>query len=342
LNFDIKIKERNGMLYAHYYEGDKLIKRSLKLKATKPNIAFATRQIIPNLQVKLAKGEKLFQEIKISVFFDKILKRYELTSPSTYASYSRGLRNFLNYFGDVDITKISVLDIDGYIEHLHKTISGKTIRLYLAPLSLSFNEAIRLDIIQKNPVRYAIKPKIETVERRAYTIIQMWRLLDSANGRLKTFLYFGFLSGMRAGEILGLNWSDIDLEKNTINVSKSLGQFGMGKTKSRKDRRIPLIKKLSDYLQTCDNRNGFVIGCTRATITADFKKLCNALGFFYEGTHNLRHTFASLMLQARENPLLVKEFLGHANLSMINTVYAHYIQDMDDCSKFGAILEQRA
>ena len=48
------------------------------------------------------------------------------------------------------------------------------------------------------------------------------------------------------------------------------------------------------------------------------------------------------MLQARENPLLVKEFLGHANLNMINSVYAHYIQDIEDCSKFGAILEQMA
>lgn len=46
------------------------------------------------------------------------------------------------------------------------------------------------------------------------------------------------------------------------------------------------------------------------------------------------------MLKARENPLLVKEFLGHSDLSMINKVYAHYIQDNEDCVKFGAVLEQ--
>lgn len=331
------------MLYAHYYEGSKLVKKSLKLKATKPNIAFAQRQIIPNLQAKLAKGERLFQEIKISVFFEKILKRYEFSSPSTYASYNRGYRCFLDFFGDIDINKISVLDMDRYIEHLNTFICAKTIRMYLAPVSLVFNEAIRLDIVTKNPVRYAIKPKIETPERRAYTVMQMWQLLDkSPEGRLKTFLYFGFLSGMRAGEILALEWSDINFSNNTISVSKSLGQFGLGKTKSRKDRRIPLIRKLADYLAVCPKNDGFIIGCTRATISTDFKKLCASLGFFYEGTHNLRHTFASLMLQARENPLLVKEFLGHANMNMINSVYAHYIQDIEDCSKFGTILEQFA
>jgi len=342
MNYEVSLKERKGILYAHYYEGSKLVKKSLRLKATKQNIAYAQKQIIPSLQGKTAKGERLFQENKISVFFERLMKRYENRSIGTQYAYNKGFSLFLEYFGDVNIASISVLDMDSYIEHLHKRISGKTIRLYLASVSLVFNEAIRLDIIHKNPVKYAIKPKIDTPQRRAYTVMQMWQLLDNANDRLKIFLYIGFLTGMRAGEILALTWDDVNMQNKTISITKSLGQYGLGKTKSRKDRQIPLINKLFEFLSTLDKKDGYIVGATRMTISSDLKKLCQSLGFFYEGTHNLRHTFASLMLQAKENPLLVKEFLGHTTLAMINTVYAHYIEDKDDCAKFGAVLAHGA
>lgn len=341
MNYEVSLKERRGILYAHYYEGSRLIKKSLRLKATKPNIAYAQKQIIPNLQMRIAKGERLFMENKVSVFFEKIEKRFADKAPATIAAYNKGLKRFLDYFGDRDICSFTVDELDKYIEHLHKTLTGKTIRLYLAPINLAFNEAIRLQVLTVNLLKYAIKPKVATKERKAYTVTQVWRLLDNAEGSLKTFLYIQFFTGMRAGEIMALTWSDIDLNRKKIMVSKSKSDtYGIGKTKSGKPREIPIINKLADYLSTLGNRNGVLFTYTTAYYRRNFRNLCDRLGFFYEGTHNMRHTFASLMLQARENPLLVKEFLGHTNLNMINTVYAHYIEDKQDCSRFGTLLEQ--
>jgi len=343
MNYEVSLKERKGILYAHYYEGSKLVKKSLRLKATKPNIAYAQKQIVPNLQSRMAKGEKLFMENKISVFFEKIERRFENKSPATRYTYERGIRNFIEYFGDRDIKSFTVLELDDYVEHLHKRLCASTIRLYLVPIHAMFDEAIRLQILTVNLLKYAIKPKSQRRERRAYSIMQMWQMLDKAEGKLKTFLYIGFLTGMRPGEILALEWSDINFGKKTISISKSKSdRFGLGKTKTRKDRRIPMINRLNSYLCDIEQKDGFIVSYSYMRIYQQLQRLCEELGFFFEGVHNLRHTFASLMLQAKENPLLVKEFLGHTTLTMINTVYAHYIQDKEDCAKFGAVLEQYA
>lgn len=341
MNYEISLKERKGFLYAHYYEGGKLCRKSLKLKATKPNIAYAQKQIIPNLQADLAKGKRLFVETSVSVLFDKVMSRGS-RSRSTVRVYEIAFNHFLSYFGDRDVSFFGVLDIDNYIAHLNSILSGASFRPYLAPISLVFNEAIRLDLIYKNPVAYAIRPKVEYKERKVYTTMQMWQLLDNARGSLRVFLYIAFLTGMRAGEILALDWSDIDFNKKVITISKSRGQYGFGNTKSGKTRRIPMVNKLYEFLFPMRSDYGLLIKLHYATIKLQMRTLCQKLDFFFEGLHNTRHTFASLMIQARENPLLVKEFLGHSDLAMINKVYAHYIQDNDDCAKFSALLAHTA
>lgn len=341
MNYEVSLKERKGILYAHYYEGSRLIKKSLKLKATKPNIAYAQKHIIPNLQMRIAKGEKLFMESKISVFFERVEKRLEGKAPATRALYMLGIRYFFKYFQDKDIRSFTVAELDKYVDYLYSMVSATSVKLYLVPVNMAFDEAIRQQIMTINLLKYAIKPKCVKKERKAYTITQVFRLLEAAEGRLKTFMYIEFFTGMRAGEILALDWSDIDLEKRQISVTKSKSDnFGIGQTKSRKNRRIPIINKLYDYLVAIKQEEGRIFIGGYKEYRLAFKKLCNEIGFFYEGTHNMRHTFASLMLQAKESPLLVKEFLGHANLTMINTVYAHYLEDKQDCTRFGAILEQ--
>lgn len=342
MNYEVSLKERKGILYAHYYDGSKLVKKSLRLKATKPNIAYAQKQIIPNLQMRIAKGERLFMESKISVFFERVMRRYDSKSYTTQYIYQKAFQYFLEYFGDIDVKRIGVLELDDYVEHLSKRLSSASVKVYLAPVSLLFNEAIRLDFIQKNPLKYAIKPRVENTKRKVYTLTQMWQLLQNSSGRLRTYLHIAFMTGMRAGEILALEWSDIDFKKKKITVSKSINRGGLGKTKSGKDRYIPIMNNLYDYLITIEPKEGRVIGCGYQKIMDDFRSLCSGLGFFFEGTHNVRHTFASLMLQAKESPLLVKEFLGHTDLTMINRVYAHYIEDKDDCVKFGAVLAHGA
>lgn len=339
MNYEVSLKERGGMLYAHFYENGKLCRKSLKLKATKPNITYAQKQIIPNLQSRLASGKKLLVDMKVSALFEKIMSRGERTV-STQKVYRIAFNHFVGYFGDKDISSFCVADIDNYIVYLNSILSGASFRPYLAPISLIFNEAIRLDLIYKNLVMYAIRPKVEHKERKVYSTTQVWRLLDTAQGSLKTFLYIAFLTGMRAGEILALNWSDIDFDKKMISISKSRGQYGVGKTKSGKNRRIPMVNTLADYLRPINQESEFVIKYHYASMKLQMRSLCNEVGFFFEGLHNTRHTFASLMLQARENPLLVKEFLGHSDLTMINRIYSHYIEDNTDCVRFSTLLAQ--
>ncbi|HOI83842.1 MAG TPA: hypothetical protein PKW30_05995, partial [Campylobacterales bacterium] len=134
MNYEISLKERNGVLYAHYYEGGKLFRKSLKLKATKPNIAYAQKQIIPNLQLKLAGGKKLFVKTSVSEFFERILDREQNQGDNTLNSYRVGFRRFLEYFGDRSIESFTILELDKFIAHLSKTLKPSTVKTYLTPI----------------------------------------------------------------------------------------------------------------------------------------------------------------------------------------------------------------
>lgn len=344
MNFDISLKIRNNRLYVHYYEDGVLFKRSLKLDATKPNIAYANKHIIPSFQLRLARGLPVFSDISISAVFENLMKRYEFKSSSTLDIYRRGFRYFFEYFGDRSIDSFRTLELDKYIEYLSSRLSSSSVHVYLAPVSLVFIEALRLDYIHRNPFTYSIKPKNDTARRRVYTVTQVWQLLDTAEPKLKTYLFLGFFTGMRIGEILALRWSDIDLYSARIAVTKSYHpRFGLGLTKTGKSRYLPIFPKLLEYLASLERVSDSVVPLTYQTISKKMRSLCNSLGFFYEGTHNLRHTFASLMLRAQENPLFIKELLGQSVSSkMLEEVYSHYIEDNRDSSAFNSLLERRS
>ncbi|HOI84301.1 MAG TPA: tyrosine-type recombinase/integrase, partial [Campylobacterales bacterium] len=139
-----------------------------------------------------------------------------------------------------------------------------------------------------------------------------------------------------------LDWSDIDFKDKTVSISKNKTQFGIGLPKNKKTRVIPLINKLAEYLAPIKKDKGLIFDTYYLAINRQMRALCERLGFFFEGLHNTRHTFASLMLQAKENPLLVVRFLGHADMTMLNKVYAHYLEDTDDCNRFSTLLTHTA
>ena len=108
MNYNVALVERDGMLYVHYRAKGKLVRKSLKLKATKANIAYAEKQIIPNIQIKLASGDNPLQESKISMFFDKILKRYENKAASTSYIYGLSAKYFTEFMGNIDVKDVIV------------------------------------------------------------------------------------------------------------------------------------------------------------------------------------------------------------------------------------------
>lgn len=333
----VKLYSRKNVLYLDYTQSEKRVRKSLKMEDTRSNVNYVQRNIIPEIERKLEYGLRL-DGYKMSEFTQVVLDSLKDGKINTYSTYKYAINTFFKIMGDVDVEKIRTIDIDRYVQELIKRkLSSATISTYLAPIYSAFKEAIRLDIIVKNPVQYARKPNVQNKEKKPFTITQMHTLLDSAEGNLKTFLYFAFFTGARPNEILALTWADIKSE--TISINKTIARGQVNSPKNGKSREIKILKPLKDYLSTLEINEGKIISREYGTIRNNFCTLIEKHNYAKTSLHVTRHTFTSLLLQARENPTLVQYFLGHSSLNMINKVYAHYIEDEKDISRMEKALE---
>lgn len=328
----MKLFERNGILYANFKQKGKRIKKSLHMADTPANRKYALEKVLPTLL-----KTKTRQRQNLGEFLNIILEEAKEKKHSTYKTYESARLQILNYFEpSMHISDIKTSDVDEFIRELSRSkLAPKTIKTYLSPLALAFNEAIRLDIIEKNPVTNAKKPKARTKEKEVFTKEEIVKLLTNAKGELKIFLLIAFYTGARAGEIIALKWSDIKDDRMTISKTRSAGYTDT--PKSGRSRTFKIPKALLEYLSKLERKSPFVVGKEFTyinTIADAFERLQEELGIEYRSLHTTRHTTISLLLAAGENPMLIKNMVGHVDMKMIETVYGHYIQDDRDLVAF--------
>ncbi|MBE3610537.1 tyrosine-type recombinase/integrase [Campylobacter californiensis] len=323
----MEIKTRGEFLYLEYVKDGKRIRKSTKLKNTKSNIAYIYRNIIPELERKLEHGVDI-SEYKLSYFTDKILaKTKENLKAATYRTYEVGVKNFFEIVGDKPIDKYSVMDIEKFIDRIKGASAS---RVYLAPISLAFNLALKHEIIPRNPCLYADKPKLNPKPKEPFTMEQVHKILEASDGELKRFLYFAFYTGARAGEILGLTWGDISNAKISIKRTK-LSFGGFNSPKNGKERSVYLLAPLREYLATQKRggKDAELFVTTQQNIRKLFINLLKRLGLKPQGLHVTRHTYASLLMSANIKPVLVQEMLGHSSLTMTSH-YVRFLEQKND------------
>jgi integrase len=163
-------------------------------------------------------------------------------------------------------------------------------------------------------------------------------------------------TGLRRGELLGLRWEDVDLERGTLRVGRSLvreeGRHTVGETKTRRGRRqVNLTPRTVNALKAHRKRQleermrlagaykdrGLVFSTSVGTpvnpenlVNRSFKPLLKKAGLPEIRFHNLRHTCATLLLSRGVHPKLVQELLGHATIAMTLDTYSHYLPSMGD------------
>lgn len=331
-----KSKEGNR-LYVEYYEGGERVRKSLNLLETKANIAYVNKQIIPEIERKLKYGLR-FDDYKMSEFTCKVLDQTKKKRKlNTYETYESAIRKFFSIMGDVNINKLRTKDIDKYVEFLEaQGMSSATIMMYLAPISLACKEAIRIDVIDKNPVTYALKPSVKNKEKKVFNLMQMHNLLNSAKGELKTFLYFAFFTGARPNEVLALRWEDIG--DDCININRTRVQRKQENLpKGGATRQIDLLNPLKEFISKIENKQGSIFKSSYTKISYQFYKLQRDVGYEKRTLHVTRHTFTSILMKAREDPTIIQYFLGHTSLRMLNTVYTHHIKDEKDTERIEKI-----
>jgi integrase len=231
----------------------------------------------------------------------------------------------------------------------------------------SLYHALKLGVINKNPAIATKPPKPKPKEMNILNEDQVQQLI--VTGQLKcdqfTELYqIAISTGMRQGELLGLQWKDIDWDKRTIHIRRQLKrlhgggyEFSTPKTKSG-IRKIKVGSQLIEVLEIQKHRVSMYVfelmdqwkehdlvfpartgkPLSQSYLISRFKRLLAEANLPKIRFHDLRHTAASLMLNNGVPVLIVSKRLGHAKPSITLDVYGHMISNMQE--KAAEVMDQ--
>lgn len=283
---------------------------------------------------------------------------------STWVRYKIAVdKIMLPTLGDKYLDKIKPTDINAMYLHCSNDLgnSTTTIRQYHWILSKAFKNALRWKIIDYNIMTTIDPPKKVKRELTVYNKDQLFLLLN----RIKNLTcYIPVLlsgtTGMRLGELCGLRWKDVNLDDREIYVTRQLQKVDNElellqlKTSTSK-RKIPILKEIVKPLEELkqiqeynksknknyDKRN-FVICKEDGSpyepnyISKNYTRVmkqynvCKELNLPYIRFHDLRHTYATMLLVANTNPKVVSELMGHSTVSMTLNTYSHVLPSLKE------------
>ena len=284
---------------------------------------------------------------------------YELYSkpnvrPQTQDYYRRLMDKIIPVIGNIKLKKLTGRDLqklynemrtNGRVREAQKEknpgLSDSVVHGIHGLMHNALNQALREHLILWNPAEDCIPPKIRKQEMKTLTEEQVGQYLRTAKelGLLPMF-FLELSTGLRKGELVALQWEDLDVENRTLRVNKQAtinrdnGGFTVAPPKTEKSvRQIALSQQAVDLLAAehekhPENPNLFPSPRTGLTyhpdsITNLHRKILKLAGLPEVRLHDLRHTFASLALQNGTDIKTVSGMLGHSDAAFTLRTYTH-------------------
>ena len=270
--------------------------------------------------------------------------------PNTYKNYrDRYLINIKPHIGNMFLRDVKPMHCQKILNSMAAGYAGSTIYHSYICLNNMFNAALDNDLITKNPVSRSVKlPKPIVKNNKVLTLDEQEKFLNVAKNNSNYRQFFFILNtGVRTGEMVGLKWEDLDFEKNTIKIRRTM-EFnykshdwvvGPPKTKTS-NREIPMTKANREMLlkmkEEVDkgkyvaerfkefvfiNRNG--TPTKNSTYDNQLIRITEKAGIKNISMHTLRHTFATRCAEAGMKPKALQNILGHANINITMNIYVH-------------------
>ena len=273
--------------------------------------------------------------------------------PSTYLTYHGYIENHIKpQLGKIPLNDLTTLHLQQFYKKLlaegradrieakkkPKGLAPKTVRNIHQMIGSAYNLAMEQKLVTRNPTQGCALPKVEHKEMKTLTADQLSTFFQEArDSGVFALYYIDLTTGLRRGELLGLKWSDIDLEKGDLRVQRQIGRIDGKiiemplKTKNAY-RTLPLSADAIDVLMQQRRKTGnsewVFPSPTGGPMSPDsvlhmLHRVLKRAGLPKVRFHDLRHTFATLALQNGVDIKTVSGMLGHFSAGFTLDTYTH-------------------
>lgn len=273
---------------------------------------------------------------------------------STYRGYKRAIeQHLIPAFGD---RPLHLLKRDEIKRLIARQIEAKkargTIQNYLVPLKAAYNQAREDGVVMLNPAERLGKLLQRSQDRReemqpltAQEVQTLLTVAESHYPALYPVLLCAVRTGLRQGELIGLQWGDMDSRGQFLDVRRGVVLGEVTTTKSKKMRRVDLspqvlaaLQRVKEIRQLHAMSQGEALSpwvflspegmrWDERNLRRGFYRCLDAAGIRQVRFHDLRHTYASLMAEAGAPPKYVQKQLGHSSFQVTMDIYSHLFPD---------------
>ena len=339
------IKRKSGY-YLRYYEGG----RRRIIASKQPTLAEARRMLL-EIEARIARGDVGIDERRqvgsLGELVDRFLAEYSrpaIKDIGRYRRYARAALKRAKALFARQADQVTAADVARLREALRSDYAPASVKLTMHFLSTALNWAIREGIVRRNPCvgveRPVVSSSVEFLSRE-----EVRRLIHGAEAESRTMIgrmrylaiRLGLHTGMRKGELIGLRWTDIDLETRRLTVARSFRRIPKGGRARHLRLPVGLVQPFEEWRRDCPSSlDGVVFPIGKLGKTpADHAMLGLSVLWQKLGLravprnriwHILRHTFASHFIMAGGNIMALQKILGHSDLKM-TLMYAHLAPD---------------
>lgn len=252
------------------------------------------------------------QNVYFEDFAKEFLSVYSKPNKRSWKSDQGSIKNLDRLFHGKFLIEVNSELIERYKAKRKTEVSPATANRELALLKTMLSKAVEWGKLKSNPAAKVKKFKEAPGRERILTVAEIRSLADAASSHLKPALIVALNTGMRRGEVLGLKWESVNFARGSILISDS---------KSGRSRKVPMNGLVAETLKQLERRSEFIFfnPATKGPVKdvkKSFHSACRKAGIKGLRFHDLRHTAASMMIEAGADLVTVSKILGHSTIQM--------------------------